>query len=325
MNYTLEKVTSNKKEILYNLLQFALYDGSKYIENKLNENAEYQYRWFKNYFTDNDREAYFIKNNELYLGFVMINENLKFNSSGKSIAEFLIMPQYRRNHIGKKVAIEIFEKYKGNWEVEPINNSKEAYLFWKKTIEEYTNCNYIMEKDVFVFNNSFIDVKNKSDYKCVIASKELIIKKWDEEIKKHNNSDIWKEFKKEAIRNINNRIVYMGILNNEIITEATAIISKNDVDMQNKDGLVGESTAYLSGFRTNKEYQRKGYFSKLYKYMEKDLKSKGYKTLTLGVEPSEIRNMQIYFKWGFTEYIKTDYEYYSNGEKILVNYYKKKL
>ena len=45
----------------------------------------------------------------------------------------------------------------------------------------------------------------------------------------------------------------------------------------------------------------------------------------LGIEPNEIRNMQIYFKWGFKSYIKTDYEYYPNGEKVMVNYYKKSI
>lgn len=35
--------------------------------------------------------------------------------------------------------------------------------------------------------------------------------------------------------------------------------------------------------------------------------------------------MQIYFKWGFKSYIKTDYEYYPNGEKVIVNYYKKSI
>lgn len=158
MNYILEKVRSDKKEILYNLVQFALYDGSRYIENELKENGKFEYKWFNNYFTDKNREAYFIKKGKTYLGFIMINENLKFNNNGKSIAEFLIMPQYRRKHIGKKVAIEVFEKYKGYWEVEPIKNSNEAYSFWKKTIEEYTNGNYIIKNNgtekIFIFNNN---------------------------------------------------------------------------------------------------------------------------------------------------------------------------
>ena len=115
----------------------------------------------------------------------------------------------------------------------------------------------------------------------------------------------------------------MGILNNEIITEATAIVSENDIDMQNKDSLVGEGKAYLTAFRTNKKFENQGYFSKLYKFMENDLKKRGFNSLTLGVEPCETRNIQIYLKWGFSKYIKTDYEYYPNGEKILVNYYEK--
>ncbi len=152
MNYQLERVSIDHKDILFNLLQFALYDGSQYIENELTENGKFNYTWFDSYFTDLDREAYFIKDNDKYLGFIMINENLKFNKSGKSIAEFLIMPQYRRNHIGKKVAIEIFEKYRGYWEIEPIENSEQAYCFWKKTIEQYTNNEYeIKENKVFVF------------------------------------------------------------------------------------------------------------------------------------------------------------------------------
>ena len=59
--------------------------------------------------------------------------------------------------------------------------------------------------------------------------------------------------------------------------------------------------------------------------MEKDLKNRGFNSLTLGVEPCEERNKQIYFNWGFTNFIKTAYEEYPNGQKILVNYYKKEL
>ena len=155
MNYVLEKVNDSKKDILFHLLQFSLYDGSQYIENDLNKDCLYDYRWFNNYFTDLDRDAYFIKNNDEYLGFVMVNENLKFNKSGKCIAEFLIMPRYRRNHIGKKVAIDIFNMYDGEWEVQPMENNPIAYAFWKNTINEYTNGNYEVKndgiEDVFLF------------------------------------------------------------------------------------------------------------------------------------------------------------------------------
>lgn len=169
-----------------------------------------------------------------------------------------------------------------------------------------------------------------NNYKCVIADKQLLNQLWNEKIKNHNNSEMWIKWKKIALRNYKTRITYVGLLDNKIITEATAIISDKDLDMQNKENLIDEKTAYLTSFSTNKEYEGKGYFSKLYKFMENDLQNKGFETLTLGVEPCETRNIQIYFTLGYTNYIKTAYEIYPSEkgkktEKIIANYYSKKL
>ena len=153
MNIKLEKVTSEEKAILYNLLQFAIYDASQYVDIDLNESGIFDYDWFENYFIDNDRDAYFIKMGDKLIGFVMVNENLKIYSYGKSIAEFWIIPSYRRKKIGKQVAITIFDMYLGNWEVEPIENSIQAYKFWQNTIKEYTNNNYEEKNRIFTFNN----------------------------------------------------------------------------------------------------------------------------------------------------------------------------
>ena len=57
MDIKLEKVTSEEKAILYNLLQFAIYDASQYVDIDLNESGFFNYDWFENYFTDHDRDA----------------------------------------------------------------------------------------------------------------------------------------------------------------------------------------------------------------------------------------------------------------------------
>lgn len=157
MDYKIIEAKEEDKEKLYRLLQYALYDGSQYIDNNINNECIYEYKWFDKYFTDKSRNAYFIMNNDKYLGMVFVNENLKFNKTGKCIAEFLILPRYRRNHIGKKVAFDIFNMFKGDWEVQPMENNPIAYNFWKNTINEYTKGNYIIKndniEDVFIFNN----------------------------------------------------------------------------------------------------------------------------------------------------------------------------
>ncbi len=158
MNYEIVTVEEKDKDKWYRLLQYALYDGSQYIDNSLNSNCLFEYNWFDNYFTDSDRDAYFIKDKDKYIGMVFVNENLKFNRAGKCIAEFLILPRYRRNHIGKKVAYDIFNKFKGDWEVQPMENNPIAYSFWKNIIKEYTSGNYTVKndgiEDVFIFNNN---------------------------------------------------------------------------------------------------------------------------------------------------------------------------
>lgn len=157
MDYKIIEVNSNEKDKLYKLLQFALYDGSQYIDNDIDNNINFEYKWFDNYFLDDDRIAYFIKNNDKYMGMVLINENLKFINNGKCIAEFFILPKYRRNHIGKKVAYDIFNRFKGNWEVQPMENNPIAYSFWKNIISEYTSNKYEIKndgiEDVFIFDN----------------------------------------------------------------------------------------------------------------------------------------------------------------------------
>lgn len=165
------------------------------------------------------------------------------------------------------------------------------------------------------------------NFTCKIAPLSDIEKRWDTLIKNHPDNPNWSIWKNDTIINNKNnyRISYYGYLDGLIITEATAIISPLDTAISNSEKLISNDMAYLTGFRTDSKYQNKGYFSKLYKYMEKDLKSRGFTKLSLGVEPQEVKNMMIYFKYGFTNYIKTATETYPTGKTITVNYYYKEI
>lgn len=109
--------------------------------------------------------------------------------------------------------------------------------------------------------------------------------------------------------------------NKKIICEATAL--QNPEAVQNSKGLVGDGAVYLCAFRTVKEYQGKGYFSKLMQFMLDDLREKGFTRATLGVEPAEEINKKIYAHYGFTEYVKRAEETYPDGTVITVDYFAK--
>lgn len=123
------------------------------------------------------------------------------------------------------------------------------------------------------------EVIEVSEYICKIATIEEMEQNWNYLIEIHPNNNAWKIYKEEAIKNMKekNTIVYYGILNGTIISEATAFVYNTD----DTNELVNEPTSYLSAFRTRKEYQGKGYFSKLYKFMENDLKNRGYTKLVV--------------------------------------------
>lgn len=165
-----------------------------------------------------------------------------------------------------------------------------------------------------------------SEYICKIASLEEMSNKWDYEIARADkDKENWIIWKKSSIEHMVEKksIPYYGILDGQIISEATAIL--DGTIAQNSDGLVDEKTAYLSAFRTIPEYQGKGYFSKLFWFMLADLKSRGYEKVTLGVEPEEVENKEIYFHYGFMEHIKNGVEVYPDGTQIDVEYYGKYL
>ena len=165
-----------------------------------------------------------------------------------------------------------------------------------------------------------------NNYICRIGTLEDIINDFDYEIERAvDDKDNWIHWKEEAIKRYKDgtAITYVGELNGEVISQAVATLDPNLV--QNSEGLVDSTTAYLQAFRTKEEYQGQGYFSKVFRFMLNDLKSRGYKRVTLGVEPQEEKNKTIYKNYGFTEFIKSAPDYYPDGTSIDVEYYGKNL
>lgn len=153
MDIVLERVEPDKKDILFRLLQYSLYEESLYDQNNIGEDALFEYPWFENYFVEEEREAYFIRDQAVgnLLGFVMVNAFMQKSADGRSIGEFMVLPRFRRSKIGKKAAVMCFQKHKGNWEVSPSYGSEQAYLFWKSVVDEYTGGDYRYEDGIFLF------------------------------------------------------------------------------------------------------------------------------------------------------------------------------
>lgn len=109
MEIKLDRVKRSEKNVLYRLLQYSLFEESLTDGNEMNEEAVFEYRWFDDYFVEEVREAYLIREEETdkLLGFVMINPYLQKINCGHSIAEFMVLPKYRRNRWARKQQLNV--------------------------------------------------------------------------------------------------------------------------------------------------------------------------------------------------------------------------
>ena len=83
----------------------------------------------------------------------MINTYVRKFKNRHSIAEFMIIPKYRRKKLGERVAFDCFNMYKGNGEVSPSFGSETAYNFWNNVISKYTINSKKYEDRIFTFIN----------------------------------------------------------------------------------------------------------------------------------------------------------------------------
>ena len=61
MDVCLSRVDKKEKDTLYRLLEYSLFEESLNDGNEMNNEAIFEYKYFDNYFTDNDSDAFFIK------------------------------------------------------------------------------------------------------------------------------------------------------------------------------------------------------------------------------------------------------------------------
>ena len=109
MNINLEIVTLEEKEKLKKLLQLYLHDLSLYFSLPFNSViCEYNYNIDK-YFSDN--YAYFIKDNNNILGFMLVDDN---KNNNYEISEIFVLNNYKRNKISKEEVTKVVNLYKGN-------------------------------------------------------------------------------------------------------------------------------------------------------------------------------------------------------------------
>ncbi|PAF21029.1 hypothetical protein CHH49_13350 [Terribacillus saccharophilus] len=132
----IRKVKKYEETMLHNLMQFYIYEFSKYIsEIKLEEDCTYKPFELSLYWEEKTHHAYFICLDAEIIGFALIESSKEINT----ILEFFILAGYQGERFGKVAARKLFEAFDGYWSVSQIEKNQPAQNFWWNMISDITN------------------------------------------------------------------------------------------------------------------------------------------------------------------------------------------
>ena len=94
------------------------------------------------YFNDPQSQVFLIKIDEELAGFVMVKQPDFLPGVDWFLSEFYITSKFQGNGLGQAMAIEVFNRFKGEWALGVLPENTAASVFWQKTLITYTNNHY---------------------------------------------------------------------------------------------------------------------------------------------------------------------------------------
>ena len=115
------------------------------------------------------------------------------------------------------------------------------------------------------------------------------------------NEELWIKYKNQRLKQFDNEEIDIYVIKEDekFIGELTVNYVSHDL----KSETIPNIRVYFEAFRIDKKYQGKGLGQKLIEYTINDLKEKGFKEFTIGVEEDNEKAKYIYLKYGFIEAI----------------------
>ncbi len=149
MNIEIVQGTREDRDVFWNLMQLYQYDFSEHSGEDPNEKGLFSYDILNRYWTDEGvqegRKAFLIRVNGNLAGFALLHgfSYLDNPETEHTVAEFFVMRKWRRRGIGRLVALDLFRRFPGKWDIGQERKNVKAQLFWRQIINKFTHGHYI--------------------------------------------------------------------------------------------------------------------------------------------------------------------------------------
>jgi predicted acetyltransferase len=150
MSTAVELIPAQKGQLgtLRHLAQLYLYDFSVFFCNdpvgQIDEEGLYDLGYpLERYVEQPGYWAYVGRVGGKLAGFVLVSDRVRHRTGpGRLVDEFFVLRCYRRRGVGRALACQTFDTYRGYWEVAEVSTNTPAQAFWRQVIDGYTQGRY---------------------------------------------------------------------------------------------------------------------------------------------------------------------------------------
>jgi predicted acetyltransferase len=134
--------------VLANLFQYYHYDFAEILGgHPVGDDGRFGVPALEPYWTDPWRHPFLLRVDGHPAGFALVHRRSRLTGDPDTwdVAEFFVMRPYRRRGVGAQAAVDLFDRFRGRWEVRQIRANAAATSFWRRVIGQYTGGRYTEE------------------------------------------------------------------------------------------------------------------------------------------------------------------------------------
>ena len=125
--------SAQQQAVVANLLELYAHDFSEFHDVKLGEDGRFGYKNLELYWRDATRHPYLVRLDGGLAGFVFVKKGSEVSGDPDvlDMAEFFVLRGYRRHGIGTRIALNVWRKFPGRWEIRVMQRNNSAREFWR--------------------------------------------------------------------------------------------------------------------------------------------------------------------------------------------------
>ena len=135
MRVDVQPVLISQKRELWASLQEYIHEMRAYDDDIELVDGAYQYKWFDHYWNGDERWPFWAVVDGKRAGFALVRRE---ETGEADMAEFYILPAFRRGGIGLAFARALLARYPGPWLISEYRANTAAVGFWRKVVEQHS-------------------------------------------------------------------------------------------------------------------------------------------------------------------------------------------